>query len=312
MFYKNNILIGICLAGTMLNSCSRGGGQSTPKAKKQVTTNLTLNHNATAINTYEVEAEVVCPSDTSIFYITNASPKFEVVDGEKCTIKIKNFNYTETGSSSQSYNSSSALTLTYNADNTVTSAATHGEYTKASDSSIKKYLNGVKALEGDPLSLILLDFATETLSTWESLKTVEKTFQFQEVKLPNPLSLRLIKNSFKASNARSFTINHTLSNTIRGITNWPNSAENTTGCKIISSATELTPFGGGTNFTPNMTLINDVDKAYKATGSKNCSDIRLGERDNWKDLKFANQYIVLANESPLGNSYRVITITSSN
>ena len=115
MFYKNNILIGICLAGTMLNSCSRGGGQSTPKAKKQVTTNLTLNHNATAINTYEVEAEVVCPSDTSIFYITNASPKFEVVDGEKCTIKIKNFNYTETGSSSQSYNSSSALTLTYNA-----------------------------------------------------------------------------------------------------------------------------------------------------------------------------------------------------
>ncbi|MBX9837647.1 MAG: hypothetical protein K2X69_04935 [Silvanigrellaceae bacterium] len=312
MIYKNALSIGMSLAVVMLNSCSRGG-ESSPKAKKQVRTNLSLNHSATAINTYTVEAEVVCGSDTSIYSITNVDSKFEVVNGEDCTIKINRFNYTDATSNTQDYNSSTALTLLYDKANTVSRALTHGEYTKTTDSNTKKYLNGVKTSESDPLTLVLLDFASEALSTWNELSTTQKEFKFNEVKLPNPLSLRLIKNSFKVNNNASPNINHTLSKIIRGNTTWPTTGDNTTGCKIITDKKDLTPSGSITTFKPVMSTYNGVNNAYNAaTGSKDCSDITLGDRDNWKDLKGNDQYIVLANVTSIGNSYRVIKIPKSN
>jgi len=298
MLYKNNLLIGMCLAGAMLNSCSRGeGGESTPKTKKQVTTNLTTNYNGgVAVETFAVEAKVDCPSDISTQIITNTNPKIEVVDTEICTITINKFNLEEANfeTAAKVYNTTNKLTITYNADNTVTSTPTHSKYSKANNSI--KYLNAIKTSNG-PLSLILLDFENEEIIISQTLTASEKVFGINNI--PAPASPNFKINKFKIDSGLTVKKIYTLS----GPNNtWPAK------CKIVSTNETINDSTGSPISLTNLDSFEIIDKVYKSNNSKNCTEIFLGIRNNWQSRIANKNYIILANGENGNYSYRLVTI----
>jgi hypothetical protein len=298
MLYKNNLLIGMCLAGAMLNSCSRGeGGVSTPKTKKQVTTNLTTNYNGgVAVETFAVEAKVDCPSDISTQIITNTNPKIEVVDTEICTITINKFNLEENNflTAAKVYNATNKLTITYNADNTVASNPTHSNYSKTDNST--KYINAIKTSNG-PLSLILLDFENEEITILNSLTASEKVFGINNI--PAPASPNLKINKFKIGTGESAKKIYTLSGPNNA---WPAK------CKIVSINETIKDSTGSTLSLTNIDSFETIDKVYKSNDSKNCNYIELGTRNNWLSRIANENYIILANGENGNYSYRLVTI----